>query len=110
MGIVFGLSLAVILISPAFQVLDSHYSMLVSQVLLDQRSFDLSSHFRPGLESDRYPSLQPGGLPFHVHRSGDAVFYYFPPGTPILSTPPVAALNLFGISAIGSDGMYDPYR
>ena len=87
-------TLVVFMISRVHQVTDSAYSMLLSQSLLDHRSFAL----------DHY-SLPPA---YQLETINGHTYYRFPPGTPILSAPFVWILNRAGISAANADGTYNP--
>lgn len=87
-------TLVVFMISRVHQVTDSSYSMLLSQSLLDHRSFAL----------DHY-SLPPA---YQLQTINGHTYYRFPPGTSILSAPFVWSLNRAGISAANADGTYNP--
>jgi len=87
-------TLAVFMISRVHQVTDSSYSMLLSQSLLDHRSFAL----------DHY-SLPPA---YQLETINGHTYYRFPPGTSVLSTPFVWVLNRLGVSAANADGTYNP--
>ncbi|MEP6635767.1 MAG: hypothetical protein ABJB97_03510 [Acidobacteriota bacterium] len=91
---IFAFTLLVFMISHVHQVADSAYSMMLSQSLLDHRSFTLDHYPLP----DAYQIESVNG-----HR-----YYRFPPGTPVLSVPIVGVLNLLGVSAVNSDGTYNP--
>ena len=87
-------TLVVFMISRVHQVTDSSYSMLLSQSLLDHRSFALDHYSLP-------PAYQLETIDGHT-------YYRFPPGTSILSAPFVWILNRVGISAAKADGTYNP--
>jgi hypothetical protein len=95
--------------SPVLRVSDSLYSMLVSEQLLLNRSFELDEYFRPNVGSARYRRGERWRrLPRQVHPIGDHLYYWYPPGTPLLSVPLAGALRLAGLSTIGDDGRYVP--
>ena len=87
-------TLIVFMISRVHQVTDSSYSMLLSQSLLDHRSFALDHYTLP-------PAYQLETINGHT-------YYRFPPGTSVLSAPFVWVLNRLGISAANADGTYNP--
>jgi len=91
--LVFVLCFAVFRVAPIRQVLDSQYSMLLSENLLRHGEFSLERYHLP--ESD-----------YRLRRIGDHQYYSFPPGTSLLSVPFVAVMNVFGVSAVGRDGTY----
>jgi hypothetical protein len=105
---IFAFTLFVFLISRVHQVADSSYSMMLSQSLLDHRSFTLDQYAIPRLEPTWHGYYFKNGSIYQLERVGDHVYYHFPPGTSILSVPFVAVLNLFGVSAVNPDGTYNP--
>jgi hypothetical protein len=84
---------------------DARYTLLLTESLLHERSFDLARWFAPDAEPSQL--RRDGDLPYQVHRVGAAVYHYFPPGSALLSTPMVAVLNIFGISALDDAGRLD---
>lgn len=105
---VFFFILVIFLISRVHQLADSNYSMLLSQSLLYHQSFTLDSY--------EIPRLTPKQQLFHV-SNGDIyqlelieghIYYFWPPGTSVLSVPFVALMNKFGVSASNADGTYNP--
>ncbi len=87
--------------SPAQQIWDSKYSMLLSQTILQRHSVDLKFAQLGGFSSpgtvDLYQTVAVNGR----------LLYYMPWGGSLLALPAVAALNASGISAIDADGRYD---
>lgn len=104
--LIFALTLIVFLLSPVRQVTDSRYSMLLSQSLLDRGSFQLDHYALPRHEPEWDRTFFKHG-DYRLEASRGHVYYYLPPGTSVLSTPFVALLNLFGLSAVGDDNAYD---
>lgn len=103
------LSLAAFRASPVTQLVDSNYSMLLSESLLLHGSFRLDRYFWPHVDSRGYPEVAPGGtLPRHVKPVGEHLYYHFPPGTSVLSAPLVAVLRAAGLSSVDARGRFDP--
>ena len=103
---IFCLTLVLFLTARVHQVSDSNYSMLVSESLVKHRSFALDQYAIP-----RYEPIWTGysrnGPIYQLENVNGHLYYYLPPGTSILSTPYVALLNLFGVSAASPDGTYN---
>lgn len=83
----------VFFVSPARQVSDSHYSMLLSAQLASHARFELDAYFRGDFSHDRHPGLRANGLPYQLRVIRGHTYYLYPPGSSILSIPFVA---LFG--------------
>jgi hypothetical protein len=103
--LVFLVALAVFWFSPVHQISDSDFSMLLSQNLIEHGSFQL----------DRYLIPRPQPVTQHDHVEigkyqlelvNDHVYYFFPPGTSLLSLPYVALLKVFGINATDESGTH----
>jgi hypothetical protein len=82
------------------QVGDSRYVILLAQNLIDHGDFEL----------DRYHLTGPEIADYRLVKAHGHVYYWFPPGSSILSVPFVAVMNLVGRSPIGPDGNYDRAR
>lgn len=105
---VFLIVLTIFLFSRVHQLADSNYSMLLSQSVIHHRSFTL----------DRYniPRLRPTQQLFHISNGSiyqlelvdDHIYYFWPPGSSVLSVPFVALMNASGVSAANADGSYNP--
>src|SRR5215207_1947386 len=104
--LIFALTLIVFLLSPVRQVTDSRYSMLLSQSLLDRGSFRLDHYALPRHEPVWDETHFKYG-DYRLEASRGHVYYYYPPGTSVLSAPFVALLHPFGLSAVGGDNAYD---
>lgn len=107
--LIFGLTLLIFLSSRVHQVTDSQYSMLLSQSLIDRGSFRLDQYAIPRHEPKWEGYYFANGPAYQLELSRGHLYYHLPPGSSVLSVPFVAALNLFGISAVNSDGTYN-YR
>ena len=101
---VFILTLAVFLACHVRQVADSRYSMLLSERLLHHGSFALDP--RAFAEIAGQSGAGWHGI-YQLELVEGRVYYYFPPGSSILSLPYVALMNAAGISATHVDGTYD---
>lgn len=105
---VFCFTLFVFLISRVHQLADSSYSMLLSQSLIQNRSFTLDNYKIP-----RQPPVQQlfhvsNGSTYQLELVDGHIYYFWPPGTSVLSVPFVALINKLGISAANPDGSYNP--
>jgi hypothetical protein len=107
-GLVFVFTLAIFWFSPIHQLTDSNYSMLLSQSLLEHRSFTLDSYNIPRLPPEYHDHTWKNGHIHQIELIGDHLYYYMPPGSSVLSLPYVALLNLFGVSAVNADRTYNP--
>jgi hypothetical protein len=107
-GSIFLLALLVFWFSPVHQLTDSNYSMLLSQSLLKHRTFALDNYQIPRLPPRYHDNTFKNGEIYQLELVGPHLYYYFPPGSSVLSLPYVAVMNLLGINAAKSDGAYDP--
>lgn len=99
--------LVVFLISRIHQFADSHYSMLVSESLLHHGTFALDNYrLVPDDSKQQIGFVSNGGI-YQLEVVNGHLYYFFPPGSSILSLPYVAVMNSFGISAANSDGTYN---
>jgi hypothetical protein len=106
--LVFGLSLAAFGLSPNRQLTDAHYSMLLSEEIYRHRDLYLDAYFQPPLDPATYPGIAPGDVyPYMIERDQGHLYYFYPPGSSILSVPFVAVMNHFGLSPVGADQRYD---
>ena len=106
--LIFVFTLSIFLFSRIHQVADSHYSMLVSQSLIDHGSFQLDQYALPRYEPVWHGYYYKNGPVYQLEIARGHIYYHLPPGSSVLSTPFVAVLNLFGVSAAKPDGTYDP--
>ena len=104
---IFVLTFLVFWCSPVTQVTDSNYAMLLSQDLLEHRSFVLDHYAIPRLTPEfHYNTIMNGEIHQLELRDGH-LYYYFPPGTSVLSVPFVALLKACGMSAANPDGTHN---
>jgi hypothetical protein len=100
-------ALVIFLFSPVRQVNDSKFSMLVSQGLIQHRSFALDHYSIPRLAPVYREEYVQNGELYQLEQVNNHIFYFFPPGSSVLSVPFVTLMNAFGISAAHPDGTYD---
>jgi hypothetical protein len=104
---IFVLTFLVFWCSPVTQVTDSNYTMLLSQDLLEHRSFVLDHYAIPRLTPEfHYNTIMNGEIHQLELRDGH-LYYYFPPGTSVLSVPFVALMKAGGVSAANPDGTHN---
>jgi Dolichyl-phosphate-mannose-protein mannosyltransferase len=95
-GLIFIGTALVFLVSPVRVLTDSRYSPLVAEAVLQHGSLALDPWF-PRRDD----------LPYQVEHVGGHVYSWYPPGGPVMATPFVGILKLFGLSASRSNGSYD---
>lgn len=104
----FLVSLLVYLSAGVTTVTDSKYTLLLSEQLLVNRSFELDAYFWPNYDSSNYPQAHPDTKwPRHVKQHRGHLYYIYPHGTSILSVPFVLTSRMLGISTITPDGGYN---
>lgn len=96
-------------VSTVQQLADSNYSMLLSESLLHHGSFSLDHYRIDGTIPIPKLDFAPAGSIYQLEKVNDHLYYYFPPGSSILSVPYVAVMNAAGISASNPDGSPNPY-
>lgn len=109
----FLVAVAAFLAAPVRQVYDSRYTMVVAENLATRGSFDISEAMRLSMEPPLLwmPNTQDGRrLPyqFTTGRKKRGLFYWYPPGTPILSVPAALAFRAAGLPMIDAEGRYVP--
>lgn len=93
--------------SPNHVLGDSHYTLLVSTSLLEDRTFALDRFLRRPLDPAQYPNLGPHGVPSGFTSARGRVYHGYPPGTPILTLPFVAMFRAAGIRPASTNDVYD---
>jgi hypothetical protein len=106
-AVIFIITFFFFLTSPVRQVADSNYSMLVSQSLLDHGSFTLDRYVIPGFNSSLPTEPQPNLKPYQLQLKGNHIYYYFPPGSSVLSVPYVAFMRLLGFSPVDDQAVFN---
>jgi hypothetical protein len=108
-AVIFLATFAVFWVSPIHKVFDSRYEMLFSQQLLWKHSFGVEGRVFPELQSRKPGQVHQRGvdLPLQLIQVGERFYYFFPPGTVVLSMPYVAFANAIGASAIDQRGVYN---
>lgn len=105
-AVIFITTLLIFWFSPVRGSSDTNYSMLVSQSLLEHRSFALDGYDIPRSEIWIEDGKLRGGPIYQLEIARDHVYYFFPPGSSVLSVPFVAVMNAMGISAANPNGTY----
>lgn len=105
---IFLVVLTIFLISRVHQLADSNYSMLLSQSLLHHRSFTLDGYNIPRQNPTQQLFHVSNGSLYQLEFVDSHIYYFWPPGTSVLSVPFVALMNAIGVSAATADGSYNP--
>lgn len=98
---------AIFLAFPLPHLADSKYSTLTSESLIHRRSFTLDAYKIPDLAPAQTYNSASNTTVYQIEFSGRHFYHMFPPGSPVLSVPYVALLNLFRITASNPDGSYN---
>ena len=106
--LVFVTTLVVLRASPVHQLADAKFALLTSEQLLEHGSFALD----PRLFREIPPAKPgtPGRIenPFYqLEQVGDRLYYFFPPGTSVLSLPWVALMHARGFTTTDQDRFYN---
>jgi hypothetical protein len=96
-------------LSPVTQVTDSHYALLLSDNLIRNRSFTLDRYqiTRHQPQVGHRDDYVANGPMWQIEIVDNHLFYYFPPGSSVLSVPFVAAAKWLGYSVVNPDGTYN---
>ncbi len=92
-------------VSQRGQLYDSRYALLASSQLINQQTLQLDEFVDPL----RKPTKKSKGKlkpPYQLKKSNGHRYYFYPPGTTLLSVPYVYAAQLVGIKIIDEDGQY----
>ena len=106
-ALIFAVTLFIFWISPIYQVTDSQYSMLVSESLLHHGTFKLDPYTIPRGKPVKRPAYLMVESAWQLELVNDHIYYFYPPGSSLLSLPYVALMNAFGISAAHADGTFN---
>lgn len=105
--LVFVLAFLIFKSSRMHPINDSKYSMMLTQSLIDHRSFKLDHYAIPRLQPlVRGDYIQNGDI-YQIEQIGPHLYYFFPPGSSVLSLPFVGIGNMFGLSAVKPDGSFN---
>jgi hypothetical protein len=95
--------------SPVHEVTDSHYSMLLSEHLWRFGSFELDRYFEH--PERHWPKrASKSEFSYHVYRHNGHIYYFYPPGSSVLSIPLVAVEGALGLHASDEIAGYMPAR
>src|SRR5882672_7047707 len=92
-ALLFAAMLWIFLASHIHQVADSSYSMLLSESLLRHHSFALDNYALPRADPIFAGDYFKYGNIYQLEVVNGHVYYYFPPGSSLLSVPFVAVMN-----------------
>ena len=99
---------SIFILSPVQQPADSLYSMMVSQSILRHGTVKLDQYQFPGLTPVQLKKYHSNSSIYQLDLIGGHVYYYYSPGSSVLSVPYVALMNARGIYASSPDGTHDP--
>lgn len=105
---IFVATLLIFLASRVHQFADSNYSMLLSESLLVHQSFALDQYALPRNQPQFRGDHFTNGSIYQLEIVDGHIYYHFPAGSSVLSTPFVALARLFRTSAVNPDGTYNP--
>ena len=105
---IFMLTFLVFWLSPIRDMTDSNYAMLTSQTIFKYHTFALDRSAWPGLQTVPRSGLGANTTVYQIEEVRGHLFYYFPPGTSVLSLPYAVLLKALGVSAMNPDGTYNP--
>ncbi len=103
---VFVFTLAVFVLSPLRPLMDSDYTVLLSERLLYRHALTFDPASIPRSDAAA-ASGELAGYPYQIRVIDGRLYYHYPAATAFLSMPFVALANLGGVSATGADGMRD---
>jgi len=103
----FSLVATVYVVSPVRRQTDSRYTVLLSEVLLDHGVLYFDPVLREPLDIERHPRHPEADLPASLRRADGLLYYFFPPGTSILSAPLVAVARGLSRSTLDEEGRFD---
>lgn len=104
---IFVATFAVFIAFSAPQNLDSRYALLVAERLITEGTFHVDDV--PGLTGpdwSRIESERDRKIPNNFIRVHERYFYYFPPGTPVLTAPIVGVSRAMGFGVTDEQGRY----
>ena len=101
---------AIYISSPTGGLSDPRFALLTSEAILEGDGFDLTRFLRGTPWQGPTPDDPSAALPWQLERVRERLIYVFPPGTPVLSLPLVAALRAGGLSTLDADHRYDRSR
>lgn len=105
--LLFSLVTIIFLFSRVHQLADSNYSMLLSQSLFQYHSFTLDHYAIPRHNPKQQKAYISNGDIYQLELIDNHIYYFFPPGSSMLSVPHVALMNALGVSASNPDGTYN---
>src|SRR5438045_2818036 len=93
--LIFITAFAIFRLSPVRQIADSKYSMLLGEQLLKHHTFVLDRAMFPSIPRDKADAdlLQIRDTPYQIQPVRGRLFYWYPPGSSVLSLPYIALMN-----------------
>ncbi len=104
---IYAVALFVFWHSPLTTTGDSKYTLLLTQNLLNKGSFVLDDYGIPRNPPIHYGVAELDGKVYQIEIVDGHLYYFFPPGSSILSTPFVLVQDLIGKPVIRPDGSYN---
>lgn len=106
--VLFAVSYSIFIMSPVQQPADSLYSMMVSENLVRHRNFALDNYKFPTLRPVQDKKYTSNTSIYHLELIDGHIYYYYGPGSSVLSAPFVAVMNAFRVTASDASGAHDP--
>jgi hypothetical protein len=82
--------------------------MMVSQNLVRHRTFALDNYKFPTLSPVQEKKYTSNTSIYHLELIDGHIYYYYGPGSSVLSAPFVAVMNALGVTASDASGAHDP--
>lgn len=105
--VLFAVCYSIFIMSPVQQPADSLYAMMVSQNLVRHRTFTLDNYKFPTLSPVQEKKYTSNTSIYHLELIDGHIYYYYGPGSSVLSAPFVAAMNALGVTASDASGAHD---
>lgn len=106
--VLFAVCYSIFIMSPVQQPADSLYAMMVSQNLVRHRTFALDNYKFPTLRPVQEKKYTSNTSIYHLELIDGHIYYYYGPGSSVLSAPFVAVANALGVTASDPSGAHDP--
>ncbi|MBL9077544.1 MAG: glycosyltransferase family 39 protein [Planctomycetes bacterium] len=104
--LLFALTFGVYSAAPVRQVSDSKYCLAPSFALLEHGTLRVDDYFERRPPRD-WGFVRTNGDEHQIEVLNDHLYYFFPPGSAVLSAPFVAVARAFGVRSRDANGAYD---